>query len=116
VLSAELSNAQEQLSSVVSNKISNVLCPVVDLVISESKTETKTVDEIELKTQTNTFKREVVDDNFQKLCGNALHRNAEMITCVILANLTKAHKVISDYLKDLNKDGNKTSFGSSMAY
>lgn len=132
-LSAELSNAQDQLSSVISNKLSNVLCPVVDLVTAETKIVTtksfkskknNSVDgtaengehdgEEEIKIQTNTLKREIVDPGFHQLCGNSLFRNAEMITRVLRANLEKAVKVIGDYIKDRNKEEKMTV--SSMAY
>ena len=110
------------MSSVISNKLSNVLCPVVDLVTSETKVvTTKSIGsdnkdgvDTEIKVHTNVFRREVVDTEFHELCGNALYRNAEMITRVLRANLEKTCKAISDYNKHRDKESHKS--GSNMAY
>ena len=103
-----------------------MLCPVVDLVTSETKVVTTqpfqntktesgngTDNTTEIKVHTNTVSREVVDIEFHQLCGNALHRNAEMISRVLRANLEKASKALGDYNNHRDKESNK---GSSMAY
>lgn len=114
VLSSELANAQDQISSTVSPKLSNVLAPVVDLVVKKMMTEKGEKNEIEIKT--NEFTREVVDPEFVKLCGNVLARNAGMLRQVVLANFHKAMKVIADYEKARSKDDRGGNYGSSLAY
>mmetsp|Transcript_29085 Transcript_29085/g.42714 ORF Transcript_29085/g.42714 Transcript_29085/m.42714 type:complete len:230 (-) Transcript_29085:38-727(-) len=114
VLSSELANAQDQISSAVSPKLSNVLAPVVDLVVKKMITEKGEKNGNEVKT--NEFTREVVDPDFVKLCGNVLARNAGMLRQVVLANFNKAMKVIADYEKARSKDDRGGNYGSSLAY
>ena len=65
LLGAELGNAQEQISTSITPRLTNVLAPVVDLVIKKTVTrkevdpETGKEEEIKL----NTFSRELVDPN-----------------------------------------------------
>jgi len=102
VLSGELGNAQEQISNSVSTRLTNVLAPVVDLVIERTVTtkDDKTGEEIKV----NHFVREKVDPSFLRLCNDILCRNAPMLRQVVLANFHKINKVIGDYSKATKKD------------
>jgi len=113
VLSGELGNAQEQISTCLSQRISNVLAPVVDLVAKSTIVHEDP--ETGIKTKTNTFAREVVDPSFLKLNCTILSRNAKMLRQVILANFHKAATCIKDYLDAAQKD-NHNDHQRSFAY
>uniref|UniRef100_A0A7S2HL02 Uncharacterized protein n=1 Tax=Helicotheca tamesis TaxID=374047 RepID=A0A7S2HL02_9STRA len=109
VLSSELGNAQDQIASSVTPRLTNVLAPVVDLVISKvitSKNE-ETGEEI----KRNEFTREQVDPAFLKLCYVILCRNAALIRNVLMTNLIKIDNVIQDYVKATKKDASHDSRG-----
>ena len=106
LLSSEIANAQDQITSSVNPRLTNVLAPVVDLVIAKSITTTE-IDESsgkEQKVKTNVFTREQVDPDFLKLCDEILARNAVMLRTVVLANFLKVEKCIGDYIKACEKD------------
>lgn len=109
VLSAELGSAQEQISSAVTPRLTNVLAPVVDLVVDKIIT-TK---EGEIETKTNVYTREQVDPEFLILCRSILSRNAKLLRQVCLANFHKIHRCIGDYLEAQMKDSQHDSRGLS---
>ena len=106
LLSSEIANAQDQITSSVNPRLTNVLAPVVDLVIAKSITTTE-IDASsgkEQKVKTNVFTREQVDPDFLELCDEILARNALMLRTVVLANFLKVEKCIGDYVKACEKD------------
>lgn len=102
LLSSELGNAQDQISSTITPRITNVLAPVVDLVTKQSIT-TKLENGSEKKE--NFFAQEENDPSFMRLCAVILSRNAVMLRCVLLTNFNKVGRVMNDYLKATKKDG-----------
>ena len=111
MLSNEISLAQEQISGACSSRLTNVLAPVVDLVVKRVvKSVDKETGDI-IKTQT--YDREVVDIEFHKLCGKILCRNAAMLRRVVLGNFHKIVQVIEDYQKAAKKDSQQER---SLAY
>lgn len=115
LLSNELGNAQEQISSSVTSRLTNVLAPVVELVTKETivkKVKAEATGE-EYESRVNTFSREENDPNFIHLCHVILCRNAVMLRHVVLTNFHKVEQCIKDYLKATKKDGNH---GSSAFY
>lgn len=108
VLSAELGNSQEQIQSVVSPRLTNVLAPVVDLVVDKTIT-TKQEDGSEVKE--NVYIRKQVDPSFLELCAKILCRNATLLRQVCLANFHKIHTCIGDFLKAQVKDNQHDSRG-----
>jgi len=103
LLSNELGNAQEQISSSVTPRLTNVLAPVVDLVTSKTVIEKN--DETGIEIRTNHFSREEVDPSFLRLCSGILSRNAKMLRVVVLTHFQKIGKCIDDYVKATNNDG-----------
>lgn len=103
LLSSELGNAQDQISSSVTPRLTNVLAPVVDLVTS--KIVIKKNEETGEETRSSIFSREEVDPNFLRLCAGILCRNAKMLRIVVLTNFQKIGKCIDDYVKATNNDG-----------
>mmetsp|Transcript_23674 Transcript_23674/g.27926 ORF Transcript_23674/g.27926 Transcript_23674/m.27926 type:complete len:263 (+) Transcript_23674:47-835(+) len=103
LLSSELGNAQDQISSSVTPRLTNVLAPVVDLVTSEIVI--KKNEETGEETRTSHFSREEVDPNFLRLCAGILCRNAKMLRIVVLTNFQKIGKCIDDYVKATTNDG-----------
>lgn len=110
LLSSELGNSQEQISSSVSQRLTNVLAPVVEIVTKETIVkkvrDEKTGEEYEKRT--NEFTREQNDPEFIHLCHVVLCRNAVMLRHVVLTNFHKVGKCIQDYLKATKKDGNQS--------
>ena len=102
LLSSELGNAQDQISSTITPRITNVLAPVVDLVTKETVT-TKNKDGTERKV--NIFGQEENDPIFIKLCAVILSRNAPMLRHVLMTNFSKVTNVMNDYLKATKKYG-----------
>jgi hypothetical protein len=102
LLSSELGNAQDQISTSITPRLSNVLAPVVDLVTKESVT---TTDEKGVMTKVNHFAQEDNDPAFIALCSEILSRNAPMLSHVLLTNFHKVGRCIDDYLKATKKDG-----------
>ena len=100
VLSAELGNAQDQINAAVSPRLSNVLAPVVDLVIDKVVVTKEGNEEV----KQNYFTQKTVDPAYVKLCDDILCRNAGLLRQVVLANFHKIHTCIGDYLKVTMKD------------
>lgn len=115
LLSSEIANAQDQITSSVNPRLTNVLAPVVDLVIAKSITTTEVDDGSgkEQTVKTNIFTREKVDLDFLKLCDEILARNAGMLRTVVLANFLKVETTIGDYVKACDKDRSHDSRGFS---
>lgn len=109
LLSNELGNAQEQISQSVSQRLTNVLAPVVELVTKETivkkVTDEKTGEVYERRI--HEFSREDNDPNFIHLCNLILCRNAFMLRHVVLTNFHKVVQCIQDYLNATKKDGNQ---------
>lgn len=101
LLSGELGSSQEQISSAVTPRLTNVLAPVVDLVIEKS---VKTTDENGREVKENHFTRKLVDPDFVQLCHKILVRNAPLLRQVVLSNFNKILRVINDYLKAQKND------------
>mmetsp|Transcript_6140 Transcript_6140/g.9287 ORF Transcript_6140/g.9287 Transcript_6140/m.9287 type:complete len:265 (+) Transcript_6140:3385-4179(+) len=115
LLSNELGNAQEQISSGVTPRLTNVLAPVVDLVTKETivrKEKDEKTGEV-YERRINHFSREKNDPDFIHLCHIILCRNAVMMRHVVLTNFHKVEKCINDYLKATKKDNgnhNRSAF------
>ncbi|KAG7366412.1 hypothetical protein IV203_029082 [Nitzschia inconspicua] len=101
LLSGEMAASQDQISSTVTPRLTNVLAPVVDLVIEKTVT-TKNQDGSEVKE--NQFTRMLVDPDFLSLCHRILARNAPMLRQVVLSNFHKTVNAIQDYLKAQTND------------
>lgn len=103
LLNSELINAQDQIGSSISPKLTNVLAPVVELV--SYKTIVTTSPETGEKTKLNYFKTQDNDPDFMLLCNTVLCRNAVMLRMVLMTNVHKVEKCITDYIKATKKDG-----------
>eukprot|EP00934_Nitzschia_sp_Nitz4_P004532 Nitzschia sp. Nitz4//scaffold141_size107518//95781//96470//NITZ4_004298-RA/size107518-processed-gene-0.142-mRNA-1//-1//CDS//3329536354//4522//frame0 len=103
LLNGELTASQEQIVSSVSPRLSNVLAPVVDLVVEKS---TKSKDAEGREVKENQFVRKLVDPNYLQLCFTILARNAPMLRQLVLSNFSKVQKVLQDYLKAQQNDSN----------
>ena len=101
LLSGELASSQEQIASTVTPRLTNVLAPVVDLVIEKVVT-TKNDQGNEVKE--NQFARKLVDPDFVKLCHGILARNAVLLRQVVLSNFQKLLKVLKDYINAQKND------------
>jgi hypothetical protein len=110
LLSGELGSSQEQIASAVTPRLTNVLAPVVDLVI-ERVVKTKDANGNEIKE--NHFTRKLVDPDFVKLCNVILVRNAPLLRRVVLSNFSKLLQVLKDYLKAQTND---TQHSRSFTY
>jgi len=110
LLSNELSSAQEQISSSVMARLTNVLSPIVEMVVKQSQ-KTKQPDGSKIKV--NTFALEESDPAFVHLCRSILCRNVKMLRQVVLSNFNKASACIDDYLKATKKDSNHDRSGFS---
>jgi hypothetical protein len=107
LLSGELASSQEQIASTVTPRLTNVLAPVVDLVIEKTIT-TKNAEGMEVKE--NHFTRKLVDPEFVKLCHMILARNAPLLRQVVLSNFQKILACLKDYL-DAQKNDTQHSRG-----
>jgi hypothetical protein len=107
LLSGELASSQEQIASTVTPRLTNVLAPVVDLVIEKTVT-TKNAEGMEVKE--NHFTRKLVDPEFVKLCHMILARNAPLLRQVVLSNFQKILACLKDYL-DAQKNDTQHSRG-----
>ena len=101
LLSGELGSSQEQIASTVTPRLTNVLAPVVDLVIEKTVT-SKNEDGNEVKE--NHFTRKLVDPEFVVLCHTILARNAKLLRQVVLSNFHKLIRCLKDYLKAQRND------------
>lgn len=101
LLSGELGSSQDQIASTVTPRLTNVLAPVVDLVI-EKTVSTKNEKGEEVKE--NQFARKLVDPDFVVLCHRILARNATLLRQVVLSNFNKLLRALKDYLKAQKND------------
>ena len=101
LLSGELSSSQEQIASTVTPRLTNVLAPVVDLVIEKVVT-TKKDGDTEIKE--NHFTRKLVDPDFVRLCHKILARNAPLLRQVVLGNFHKLLRCMKDYMQAQKND------------
>jgi len=134
VMNAELQQCQEVISNVVSPRLSNVLCPAVDVLIGkieiirdgkgdeggdgddEAPAKKRKLNDDRLSaTATNSnstgnekrinhYTRPLVDQNYSHLCHCILARNAEMIRHTVATSIYTAQKVIGDYLNAMKTD------------
>jgi hypothetical protein len=115
LLSNELNHSQDQISTSISPKLSNVLAPSVDLVTKETVTTRKCGKEHDgdekdegvewEERKVHFFAQEVSDPAFVQLCLEILCRNAVMLRHVLLTNFHKVGRCIDDYVKATRKDG-----------
>ncbi|CAJ1964323.1 unnamed protein product [Cylindrotheca closterium] len=101
LLSGELGASQDQIASTVTPRLTNILAPVVDLVIDKVVT---TKNEKGEEVKENKFTRKLVDPDFVVLCHRILARNAHMLRQVVLSNFQKILKSLNDYLKAQKND------------
>ncbi|KAL7539579.1 hypothetical protein ACHAXR_009404 [Thalassiosira sp. AJA248-18] len=130
VMSAELQTCQEIISNVVSARLSNVLCPAVDVLIGEveivrgaegkdddadgaaAPAKKRKLNEDRLSTATNNnnerrvnhYTRPLVDPSYVHLCHCILVRNAPLIRHTVATSIHTAQRVIGDYLNAMKKD------------
>lgn len=124
VMSAELQTCQDVISTVVSARLSNVLCPAVDVLIGEieivrgaegeggeekSSAKKRKLNADRLSTSNserriNHYKRPLVDPSYVHLCHVILARNAALIRHTVATSIHTAQRVIGDYLKAMKKD------------
>jgi hypothetical protein len=111
LLSGEMVASQDQISSTVTPRLTNVLAPVVDLVVEKTVTTKKGGDGLEVKE--NHFARKLVDPDFLSLCHRILARNAPMLRQVVLSNFHKIITALKDYL---NAQKNETQHSRGFTY
>jgi len=130
VMSAELQQCQEVISSVVSARLSNVLCPAVEPLIGEveivreggtngeedaasaTPAKKRKLNEDRLSTtrtnnnerRINHFIRPLVDPSYVHLCHCILARNGPLIRHTVATSIHTAQTVIGDYLNAMKKD------------
>ena len=127
LLLSEISSSQEHLSTAVTPRLTNLLAPVVDLVIEKTVTykqekiitngDEKSGDKdqkpILTEVKENHFTPKLVDPAFLSLCHKILARNAPLLRHVVLSNLHKLLNVMKDYLKAHESE---MQHGRSFAY
>jgi hypothetical protein len=118
LLSGELASSQEQLSSAVTPRLTNVLAPLVDLVVEKTITikpaatatpnKNTTTNDAATTTEIKEhfFTRKVVDPEFVQLCHVILARNAPLLRHVVLSNFHKLLHALKDYLQAQKSDSN----------
>ena len=112
LLNEELNSTQDQIASRVTPRLRNVLTPVVDLVVERTIT-TKSKrpktsangdapggdgEDETVEVKQNVFTRHLEDPDFVHLCYEILARNAPMMRLVVMTNLQKMVRCITDYL------------------
>jgi hypothetical protein len=104
----------------VTPRLTNILAPVVDLVID--RTEITEITESSNNNKSNNNNKRVkqhfytqkqVDPEFLELCRTILGRNAKLIRQVCLANFNKVANCIGDFLQAQEKDSQHDSRGFS---
>jgi hypothetical protein len=110
LLCGEMAASQDQISGTVTPRLTNILAPVVDLVIERTITTTKQ-DGLEVKE--NYFARKLVDPDFLSLCHRILARNAPMLRQVVLSNFQKIVSALKDYITAQRND---TQHSRGFAY
>ena len=127
LLLSEMASSQEQISTAVTPRLTNLLAPVVDLVIEKTVTyqhkktknnndegendndEKPTITEV----KENHFTRKLVDPAFLSLCHKILARNAPLLRHVVLSNFHKILTAMKDFLKAQEND---TQHSRSFTY
>ncbi|KAL3788829.1 hypothetical protein ACHAWO_008154 [Cyclotella atomus] len=132
VMVSELQQCQEMISTTVSGRLSNVLCPAVDVLVGEveiirggsgnndndgddarnkkrklnkeSNNSSSGTDHNNSERRINHYIRAQVDPAYVHLSHVILARNAEMIRHTVATSIFTAQQVISDYLKAMQKD------------
>ncbi len=118
LLLSEISSSQDQISTYVTPRLTNLLVPVVDLVIEKTVTyQQETTIESSDKDSTNQdpkrrvaevkenhYTRKLVDPAFLALCHKILARNAPLLQRVVLSNFHKVLAAIKDFLKAQQND------------
>lgn len=118
LLLSEMSSSQEQISTAVTPRLTNLLAPVVDLVIEKTVTYKRertinTSDETctdkdpkptMTEVKENHFTRKLVDPAFLSLCHRILARNAPLLRRVVLSNFHKILSAMKDFLKAQEND------------
>mmetsp|Transcript_27084 Transcript_27084/g.76212 ORF Transcript_27084/g.76212 Transcript_27084/m.76212 type:complete len:240 (-) Transcript_27084:164-883(-) len=109
LLVGEFSSAQDTISSAVSSRLSNVLAPMVELVVDkvivtkDGDDDNNDNDATKKETRQNVYIRKG-DGDFIALCHTILARNAVMIRQLMLSQFEKVLKCIKDYLKAQKND------------
>lgn len=136
VMSAELQQCQEMISNVVSSRLSNVLCPAVDVLVGEieivkssatvapdtqdtKKRKLNEEDRLSSAASNNTtserrinhYSRPLVDPSYVHLCHCILARNAPLIRHSVATSIHTAHTIIGDYLNAMKKDNHEAGKG-----
>mmetsp|Transcript_15293 Transcript_15293/g.35253 ORF Transcript_15293/g.35253 Transcript_15293/m.35253 type:complete len:281 (-) Transcript_15293:1578-2420(-) len=129
LLLSEMSSSQEQISTTVAPRLTNLLAPVVDLVIEktvsyqqkrtndncnkEGSTDTNADPDADTDNEKNSstvevkenhFTQKVVDLSFLSLCHKILARNAPLLRHVVLSNFHKLLRAMKDFLKAQEND------------
>ena len=128
VMASELQQCQEMISTSVSGRLSNVLCPAVDVLVGEVEIvreagagagedanrgnkkrklndDNAATDHDGNERRINHYIRTQVDPAYVHLCHVILARNASLIRHTVATSIHTAQKVIADYLKAMKKDG-----------
>jgi len=137
VMSAELQQCQEMISNVVSSRLSNVLCPAVDVLVGEieivkssaavapdtqdtKKRKLNEEDRLSSSAASNNttserrinhYSRPLVDPSYVHLCHCILARNAPLIRHTVATSIHTAHTIIGDYLNAMKKDNHEAGKG-----
>eukprot|EP00533_Pseudo-nitzschia_delicatissima_P002743 CAMPEP_0116085844 /NCGR_PEP_ID=MMETSP0327-20121206/4537_1 /TAXON_ID=44447 /ORGANISM="Pseudo-nitzschia delicatissima, Strain B596" /LENGTH=261 /DNA_ID=CAMNT_0003576853 /DNA_START=56 /DNA_END=838 /DNA_ORIENTATION=+ len=118
LLIGEMSSSQEQISTAVTPRLTNLLAPVVDLVIEKTVTykQEMTINTTDKESthqepkrrmtevKENHFTRKLVDPSFLSLCHKILARNAPLLRRVVLSNFHKILAAMRDFLKAQEND------------
>jgi hypothetical protein len=96
ILRCEMAESQNQISSTVTPRLSNVLDPDVALVVT--KTVTSKDDATGVETKENQFTRILADPDCLSLRHTILARNAPLLKQVVLSNFHKVVNAVNDYL------------------
>jgi hypothetical protein len=110
LLCGEMAASQDQISTTVTPRLTNILAPVVDLVIERTIT---TIKKDGLEVKENHFSRKLVDPDFLSLCHRILARNAPLLRQVVLSNFYKIVSALKDYLTAQKND---TQHSREFAY
>lgn len=118
LLLSEMSTSQEQIATAVTPRLTNLLAPVVDLVIektvtyqhertiknSDGDTSNKDPKPTITEVKENHFTPKLVDPAFLSLCHKILARNAHLLRHVVLSNFHKILTAMKDFLKAQEND------------
>lgn len=118
LLLSEISSSQEHISTAVTPRLTNLLAPVVDMVVEKTVTykherRIKNNDEAGTdkdpeptitEVKENHYSRKLVDPSFLSLCHKILARNAPLLRQVVLSNFHKLLSAMKDFLKAQEND------------